>query len=118
MKRLLQDRHNINSLPDHVRDSGITWTTIPARATSCGGLWEAAVKSMKLLYHKTMGNGGKFKIDEMHVVLCQIEAILNARPITTISDDAKDSMPLTLSILLNGFESSVLALLLIALLMS
>ena len=77
MKRLIQDRHKIDSLPDHVRDLGINWTTIPARAPSFRGLWKATVESMKLLYHKTIGNEEKLKLDEMYTVLCQIEAIVN-----------------------------------------
>ena len=63
---------------------------------------------MKLRYHKTIGDGGKLKLDEMYTVLCQIEDIFNSRPITTISDNAKDTVPLTPSILLNGFNSSQL----------
>ena len=106
MKRLLQDTHKKNSLPDHVRDLGINWTTITARGSSFGGLWEAAVKAMKLLYHKTLGNGGKLNPDEMHTVLRQIEAVFNSRPITSIADDVKDTEPLTPSRLLNGSKSS------------
>ena len=53
-KRLPQDRNKIDSLPDHDRDFDINWITIPARAPSFEGLWEAAVESMKLLDQETM----------------------------------------------------------------
>ena len=85
VKRLLQDRHNKNSLHDHVRDSGIKWTTIPARAPSCGGPWEAAVKSMKLLYHKTIVTGGKFKLNEMYIA--RNLHFLASRQITTCTKE-------------------------------
>ena len=49
-----------------------------------------------------------FELDEMYTVLCQIEAFLNSRPITTISDNAKDTVPLTPSRLLKGFKSTQL----------
>ena len=106
-KRLLQDRHKINSLPGHDRDLSINWTTIPATAPSFEGLWDAAIKSMKVLYHETAGSRVKIKI-VMYTVLCQIDAKLKSRPITTISDDAKDLVPLTPSMLTNGFKSSQL----------
>ena len=53
---------------------------------------------MKLLYHKTIGN--KEEKLEMHFVFCNVEAILHSRPITKISDAARDTVPLTPSMLL------------------
>ena len=51
---------------------------------------------------------------EMYTVLCQIEAILISRPITTISDDAKytvhDDAKYTPSMLLYGFKSTQLTI--------
>ena len=52
--------------------------------------------------------GGNFELDAMYTVFCQIEAILNSRPITTISDDPKDTVPLSSLILINGLWSSQL----------
>ena len=65
---------------------------------------------MKLLYHKTIGNRGKLHLDEMYTVLCQIEAVQNSRQITTISDDAKDTVRLTPSMLLKGLKSTQLSI--------
>ncbi|XP_011705609.1 PREDICTED: uncharacterized protein LOC105460816, partial [Wasmannia auropunctata] len=72
----------------------INWHFIPARAPHFGGLWEAAVKAMKRHLKRTIGNAS-LTIAEMITVLSQIEAILNSRPLTPMSDDPNDLEVLT-----------------------
>ena len=43
-------------------------------------------------------------------MLCQVEAVLNSRPLTVVSDDAKDSYPLNSAMLLTGFHNHQLPL--------
>ena len=43
-------------------------------------------------------------------MLRRVEAILNSRPLTVVSDDAKDSHPLNPAMLLTGFHNNKLAL--------
>ena len=49
-------------------------------------------------------------MDELYTIICQIEGILNSRPLTSFSDDPKDFMPLTPAMLVNGFNASQLPL--------
>ncbi len=51
-------------------------------------LWEAAVKSMKLLLVKVVGSHNFF-IDELYIVTVEIEAILNSWPLNPL-DSAQD----------------------------
>ena len=80
-------------------DLGINWLTIPAKASRFGGLWEAGVKSMKLLLFKAIGTTAYLYSDEGYTMPCQVEAVLNSRPLTVVSDDAKDSHPLNSAML-------------------
>ena len=43
-------------------------------------------------------------------MLCQVEAVLNSRPLTVVSDDAKDSHLLNPALLLTGFHNHQLPL--------
>lgn len=72
----------------------IEWKFIPPRSPHFGGLWEASVKSVKSLLKKVLGNAHVI-YEEMYTVLVQVEAILNSRPISSLSNDPNDLSPLT-----------------------
>ncbi|XP_038113822.1 uncharacterized protein LOC119767919 [Culex quinquefasciatus] len=72
----------------------IEFQFIPARTPNFGGLWESAVKSFKTLLKRTVG-ARKLFYDEMQTILTQIEAILNSRPLTPLSNDPNDFEALT-----------------------
>ena len=61
----------------------LQWEFIPERAPHSGGLWEAAVKSLKTHLYCVVGNA-KLTFEEMYTVLVQVEACLNSRPLTTL----------------------------------
>ncbi|XP_050303785.1 uncharacterized protein LOC126741423 [Anthonomus grandis grandis] len=79
----------------------IKWHFIPARSAHMGGLWEAAVKSVKFHLKRVIGDAS-LTYEEMYTVLVQIEACLNSRPLTPISTDPNDFQPLTPSHFLIG----------------
>ncbi|XP_062558087.1 uncharacterized protein LOC134222963 [Armigeres subalbatus] len=72
----------------------IEFKFIPARSPNFGGLWKAAVKSVKGHMRKVIGNR-MLKCDEMQTVVAQIEACLNSRPLTPMSNDPTDLEVLT-----------------------
>lgn len=78
----------------YLADQRIVWQFIPPRSPHFGGLWEATVKIMKRhLYTETQGRTLLF--EEYYTLLCDIEAILNSRPLTPLTNDPSDLRVLT-----------------------
>ncbi|XP_058980320.1 uncharacterized protein LOC131803241 [Musca domestica] len=73
---------------------GLTWHFIPPGAPHMGGLWEAGVKSFKAHFRKFAGSM-KFTFEEFSTLLSRIEAWLNSRPLSPISQDPFDFAALT-----------------------
>lgn len=59
-----------------------------------GGIWESNIKSVKTHLFKVIGNQ-ILTYEELSTVLIQIEAILNSRPLCTLSNDPGDLTALT-----------------------
>ncbi|XP_075151077.1 uncharacterized protein LOC142225183 [Haematobia irritans] len=78
-----------------------TWNFIPPHAPHMGGLWEAAVKSMKAHLRK-VACSTKFTFEEFSTFLIRIESVLNSRPLSPISEDPTALIPLTPGHLLRG----------------
>lgn len=90
---LSADGHN-NLVTKFLAKDKINWHFIPAKSPHMGGLWEAAVKSVKYHLRRVLGNA-TLHYEEMCTVLVQIEACLNSRPLTPLSNDPNDFLPLT-----------------------
>lgn len=75
---------------EHIINKSVcTWHFNPPSAPHFGGIWEAAVKSMKLLLVRTMRNHNP-TFEELSSMLCRIEAVLNSRPLTPMTSSPQD----------------------------
>lgn len=81
-------------IQDFVASSSIIWHFIPPYSPNFGGLWEAAVKSTKQLLVRAC-KSAILNFEELTTYLCQIEAILNSRPLVPMSSDPSDLTALT-----------------------
>ncbi|XP_011169987.1 uncharacterized protein LOC105202989 [Solenopsis invicta] len=72
----------------------IQWQFNPPSAPHFGGIWEAAVKSLKHHLRRVLGNA-TLTFEEMSTLLAQVEACLNSRPLQALSDDPDDIAALT-----------------------
>lgn len=77
-----------------VANEGIQFHFIPPAASHFGGIWEAAVKSMKHHLKRVIGQT-TLTYEELSTVLHQIEACLNSRPLCALTDDPDDIEALT-----------------------
>ena len=82
----LHKQQTQNTISEFCTAQNIQWKFIPERAPHFGGLWEAAVKSMKIHLKKIVG-GTKLNFEELTTVLTQVEARLNSRPLAVADPD-------------------------------
>lgn len=79
----------------------INWHFIPPKSPHFGGLWESNVKLVKSHLTRVIGIN-ILTFEEFYTILTQVEAIVNSRPISPLSNDPNDFLPLTPSHFLIG----------------
>jgi len=72
--------------------NGVEFSFIPPRAPHFGGLWEAAVESMKLLLVKNTGHS-HLTYEELQTVAVDAEAVVNSRPLAPLSETMEKPSP-------------------------
>ncbi len=86
LEALLGSRETKEGTSHFAQRNGISWHNIPPRAPHFGGLWEAAVRTMKMLLKKNL-SPHTLRFDELYTLLAEAESILNSRPLTPILED-------------------------------
>nr|XP_015912434.2 uncharacterized protein LOC107443168 [Parasteatoda tepidariorum] len=77
----------------------IKWTFIPPTAPWRGGWWERLIGMTKGILRRVFGRARQ-NFDELYIILCEAESIINNRPLTYLSEDIDDLHPLTQSLFL------------------
>lgn len=94
--------HKFNEIVSQFTVSiGTNWHFNPPSAPHFGGIFEAAVKSVKF-HMKRVIFTCTLTFEEMTTVITQIEAVLNSRPLCALTDDVQSCEALTPSHFLIG----------------
>lgn len=94
LQKFMRDKKTNEEIADGLSSSSIQWNFNPPSAPHRGGLWEAAVKSAKFHLRRVIGNS-YLTYEQFSTILCQIEAVLNSRPLTQLSSEPGDFEALT-----------------------
>ncbi|XP_037049617.1 uncharacterized protein LOC119083910 [Bradysia coprophila] len=94
LKNVFSDTENQKKLYEYCQDHQIEWKFCPARSPHFNGLAEAAVKSAKWHLRKML-HSARLTYDQLGTITAEIEAILNSRPLTPMSNNPDDLQPLT-----------------------
>ncbi|XP_037048786.1 uncharacterized protein LOC119083230 [Bradysia coprophila] len=83
----------------------ITWIFNPPASPWWGGFWERLIRTMKEFLRKLLGHN-KLTKTELDTSICYVESLMNGRPLTYVSDDPDDLVPLTPAAFLCDIEQS------------
>jgi hypothetical protein len=85
---------NQEKIHSYLLQKHIKWSFNPPYGSHHGGLWERMIRSIRgilraLLKEQVLDDEG------LQTVMCEVEALLNGRPITKVSNDPNDPQALT-----------------------
>lgn len=83
-----------NKIQHALSSRGLTWIFNPPAGSHFGGIWERLIRLVKKVLHSTIKQQS-MDDESFQTLLCEMEAILNARPITKASEDVNDLEALT-----------------------
>ena len=89
---------NKNHIDDWCKARSIQWKFNPPAAPHFGGIWEREVRSIKKVLNSVLSEScNKLTMTDeiLTTLMCEIEEILNNRPLTAATNDVDDMEPLT-----------------------
>lgn len=91
-----------------VRETGsrrIQWKFNPPTASWWGGWWERLVRNMKDLLKRMLGTR-RLNYDQLQSCVCSVEAVVNQRPLTYVTERGDDLVPLTPAMFLQEIQNN------------
>ena len=72
----------------------VEWVFNPPCSSHMGGVWERLIRTVRKVMTGILSNS-KLTDDSLSTLFCEVETIVNSRPITKVSDDVNDMSALT-----------------------
>ena len=101
LQESLSEIQHSNDFNNQCQLLGITWKFNPPAAPHFGGSWERLIKTFKIAFYKVIGTRA-LDDETLSTFTCEVEAMMNSRPLTHVSSDPTDDEPLTPNHLLLG----------------
>ena len=96
-------------ITERLRQQNIDWKFNPPAASHMGGVWERQIRTTRRILDTLLHEHGRRLDDEsLQTLMCEVESIINSRPLTVISSDVKDPYPLSPNQILTMKTSIVL----------
>jgi hypothetical protein len=90
------NKWNISKFHEVLQNQHVSWRFNPPAGSHFGGVWERLIRSIrKILYSLLQQQSYHLDDEGLHTVFCEVESILNSRPITSVSCDPYDIEALT-----------------------
>ena len=103
LRRAFSEMESSPQLKQECLKNGIQWIFNTPSASHQGGVWERQIRSVrKILAGLLQPNSRQLDDEGLRTVLCEVEAIVNSRPLTTASDDPNDLVPISPNLLLTS----------------
>ncbi len=93
-----------SELEKHTLCRPIQWKLNPPSAPWWGGWYERLIGIVKNCLRRVLGKAS-LSYEELETVLTDVESTVNQRPLTYVSEDPEDLIPLTPSLILTGCHS-------------
>ena len=90
---------NFEKIGDGLLSGNIEWKFNTPCASHHGGIWERQIRTIRKIFSSIL-ELQTLSDDSLQTLFCEVETIINSRPITTVSSDSNDPLPLTPSMLL------------------
>lgn len=90
------DNWNQSKIKSFLAQEGIQWDFNPPTGSHHGGVWERLIRIVRKVLCGLMNELNVRLTDEaLQTLFCEVESIVNSRPITKLSTDVTDPEPLT-----------------------
>ena len=95
LKRSIGDWNN-QKIDSYLKQHNIAWTFNPPSASHFGAHYERQIKSArKILWSILSEQKLRLNDENLYTVMCEVESVLNSRPLTPMSSDISDFDALT-----------------------
>ena len=87
---------NQHHFQESLLQHAVTWVFNPPSASHFGGVWERLIRSVrKILFSLMKEQMVRLDDESLQTLFCEVESIMNSRPITSVSSDPNDLDVLT-----------------------